>query len=335
MATETIDIVKEMSDKIKIRYIDAKPEEHPLGNVVADVFFPNLVRRSIRRMPTTVRWSKRTFAISDFIAKELNITKMPFEDMVNILGYKKKDIKEILDSVKTKGYTLNMLGFGGTGTNFYHWLNEMCVLANTVNIFENINVYDDDEVDLTNVLRFPFDINVGSVYNSSGQNGILKTSLAWNHIASTNTVRTNISRVQITNENEFDADSNIFYGAPDIATREMFSALDTKLKFISGTHGDSECQLYINPPQNSDIQIESYGMINLSVFFMNQLKMTIEFMRLIGSDEDLFESREIMSYDFQKEYIAGNTVRSGLTRTYNFIVIENNLVNDNTNIVEQ
>lgn len=331
MAIETIDIIKEMSDKIKIRYLDVKPEGSPLGNVVADIFFPNLVRRGLRRMNTDVRWSKRTFAISDFIAKELNITKMPFEDMINILGYKKKDIKEILDSVKIKGYTLNMMGFGGTGTNFYHWLNEMCVLANTVNIFEQINIFDDDEVDLTNVLRFPFDINVGSVYASSGQNGILKTSLAWNHIASTHTVRKYNERFQISDKmlEDFDIDSNIYYGAPDIMTREMFSNLNTKLKFISGTHGDSECQLYINPPQDSNLQIESYGMINLSIFFMNQLKMSIEFMRLLGSDENLRETREVMSYDFQAEYIAGTTVRSGLSRTYNFIIVENNTVNDN------
>lgn len=335
MAIETIDLVKEMSEKIKIRYLDLRPEDSNLGNIVADTFFPNLVRRSMRRMRTNIRWGKRTYAISQFIAKEINATVVPFEDIAAMLGYRKKDIKEILDAVKSKGYVLNLMGFGGTGTNFFHWLKEMCELTNTVNVFERINVYDDDKIDLTNVFRFPFDLNIGSVYENSGtNNGILKVKLASRgHIASTNQVYTSSDRFDPSalTTDDFDPEVNIFYGAPDIHTREMFSNLENKVKFISGTHGDSECQLYINPPQDSNLQVESYGMINLSVFFMNQAKMSIEFMRLLGSDEDLIDPREVMSYDFQKEYLAGNISRTGVSRTYNFPIVENVVVADNMN----
>jgi hypothetical protein len=127
--------------------------------------------------------------------------------------------------------------------------------------------------------------------------------------------------------------NKVYYGAPDIATREMFSSIP-EIKFISGTHGDDDCQLYIKPEQDSTIQIESYGMINLSVFFMNQVKLTIAFLELLASDTDLTVSNLIMEYSFSKEYIDGKINKAGLNRTYNFPIVRNNVIDQELNIPE-
>jgi hypothetical protein len=55
---------------------------------------------------------------------------------------------------------------------------------------------------------------------------------------------------------------------------------------------------------------------------MNQIKLTIEFLKLLGSNEDLLESRLVMEYSFSKEYKDGNILRAGLNRTYNFPIQE-------------
>ena len=326
MIEKTIDIKELMCEKIKNRYMEITPTTHTTASMVIDSMYPTFAQKAIMGIPIKTGFGKRVYAISEFIAKDLGVTKMPFEDIALVLGYKKKDLKNIIDNVKSKGYVLHLLGFGGTGTNFYHWLNEICILTNTVNIFEQIIVWDDDKVDLTNIFRIPFDINFGSVRLTSNANGILKTSLAYEHIASTRSIAKEPKRLEHEHLESF-GDNHIFYGAPDIETREML--MNENRKFISGTHGDSECQLYINPPQNSMLQVESYGMINLSIFFMNQAKMTIEFLKLLGSEDDLVTSKCVMEYDFQKEYIDGSL--SAASRTYKFPVTIQTLAEEEPN----
>ena len=126
----------------------------------------------------------------------------------------------------------------------------------------------------------------------------------------------------------------ILYGAPDIQTREMFATF-SDLQFVSATHGNDDCQIYIKPPQDSNMQMESYGMINLSVFFMNQIKMTIAFFELLNSTEDLTISSLVMDYSFSKEHAKGNIIRSGLNRTYNFPINENNFIDQESVIQSQ
>jgi hypothetical protein len=73
-------------------------------------------------------------------------------------------------------------------------------------------------------------------------------------------------------------------------------------------------------------------MINLSVFFMNQLKMTIEFLALLASDEDLSTSKLIMEYSFANEYLEKNILKAGLNRTYNFPIQKESTIDQETNI---
>lgn len=125
-------------------------------------------------------------------------------------------------------------------------------------------------------------------------------------------------------------DDYIFYGAPDIETRELLAQDDWK--FISATHGDNYCQLYIKPEQDSSLQVESYGMINLSVFFMNHVKMTISFLELLASNTDLTKSAQVMEYSFAKEYSNGRTIKTGLSRTYNFPIQTESFVDQELNM---
>jgi len=50
------------------------------------------------------------------------------------------------------------------------------------------------------------------------------------------------------------------------------------------------------------LQVESYGVIQLTTFFMNQLMMTIKLLEFLGSDEEINwrEHQDIMNFDFKE-----------------------------------
>jgi len=343
----TINIAELVAEKIRVRYAEISEQTFGSSNVVVDAYYPTYVRRSLVNSNTSIpELGKRCSCISPFIAQELGLYQIPIEDLTKMLGYKKQDIKTLLDTVKTKKIDIALLGLGGTGMNFFHWAEELCHFVNTVNIFKSVVVFDYDKVDLTNLFRFPRVINPLSSYQSTdlGMYKIQmipnKTVLADRLDKSTSRITAgSLGRVQTKTYDDgkatllpepiYTLNSNytntVFYGAPDIATREMI--LNYKnLKFVSATHGNDDCQLYIRPEQDGSIQIESYGMINLSVFFMNQLKMTIGFLELLASDTDLAHTQPIMEYSFAKEYANGRIIKAGLNRTYNFPINTSNFL---------
>ena len=118
----------------------------------------------------------------------------------------------------------------------------------------------------------------------------------------------------------------VVYGAPDIESRKMLSEVINKdpseyrnywdsylakrIKvFISATHGDDICELSINPSyveNESNLMIESYGIIQLNVFFFNQLRLAISFLEALEK-YSIYELEEFRDEVFLKDYsIVGN-----------------------------
>ena len=132
------------------------------------------------------------------------------------------------------------------------------------------------------------------------------------------------------NENYIDHLYNwIVYGAPDIESRKLFSkAINRDLPehpnyydncladhikaFISATHGDDNCGLVINPSyleNESNLMMESYGIIQLNVFFFNQLKLAISFLEVLEK-YSLDELNEFRDKEFLKDYSIVNNQKS-------------------------
>ena len=92
----------------------------------------------------------------------------------------------------------------------------------------------------------------------------------------------------------------IFYGAPDITTRERMFVNNKTL--ITATHGDDDASLMLNPLQDSTLQIESYGVIKLTTFFMNQIALAIGLLKTLSSDIDLTQSNQsLLEYSFPRD----------------------------------
>ena len=132
------------------------------------------------------------------------------------------------------------------------------------------------------------------------------------------------------NENHIDHLYNwIVYGAPDIESRKLFSkAINRDLPehpnyydncladhikaFISATHGDDSCGLVINPSyleNESNLMMESYGIIQLNVFFFNQLKLAISFLEALEK-YSVDELNEFRDKEFLKDYSIVNNQKS-------------------------
>lgn len=72
--------------------------------------------------------------------------------------------------------------------------------------------------------------------------------------------------------------------------------------FIGATHANTSCSLWLNPKQDQDIQVESYGMIQLGGFFMNQLRLAIGLLEVLASEQNLAEQdKSLLRYEFTGE----------------------------------
>lgn len=90
---------------------------------------------------------------------------------------------------------------------------------------------------------------------------------------------------------------DFIYGAPDINTRQLLNK--SPIPLITATHGNDDISLHINPSQDNTLQVESYGMIKLGIFFMNQLRLTIGLLETLSNEEHLnHDSRELLNYSF-------------------------------------
>lgn len=97
----------------------------------------------------------------------------------------------------------------------------------------------------------------------------------------------------------FGNNDHFLYGAPDITTREGLK--EAGIPLITATHGNDDASLSLNPVQNSLLQVESYGMIRLTTFFLNQIRLAIGLLEYLASDFDLSESKQLLDYSYPRD----------------------------------
>ncbi len=132
-------------------------------------------------------------------------------------------------------------------------------------------------------------------------------------------------------------DNMVYYGAPDLETRRQFT--DSGWNFISATHGDNDCSLRLKPMIDQNLQTESYGMIQLTSFFFNQLAMTIGLLEFLSKDEvdvDNVNKWEtpgsVFEFNF-KDFINGN-LHGKADRQLSFQVNHDGLMEDENAVSE-
>ena len=282
--------------------------ENRLMNVVIDSFAPKLMYQAGLHaggiatqgnvLPATA------VAISPWFAKIFGVRQMSTEQMCLFMGYKKNKIAALLKTVKDIGYSPQFIGYGGTGMNTIHWLTEMCEMVHTSGLFATVDLYEPGDVEISNMLRFPKDPSVvqySGITDDSTNKTVMLTNREKNTLAKddffvwrTPHVLTTLSPTQ---------GKPFRYGAPGLAYRHELSNSD--IGFISATHMGNSCSLYLNPTQDTDLQVESYGLIQLAPFFMNQLRLAIGLLEFLATNPDLTVSdTELMHHEFTGERVS-------------------------------
>lgn len=333
--TTTYTLAEHLGEQLRSRYAFIDRPTNGLSNVIMDTYLPRYLYK--HKMATDIfdrePIPSTAVSISPLTAKILGTKQMELEQMIKILGYQRKDIKRLMLAVKTRDLNFVFVGTGGTGINTAHWLSEMARLVSIPHLFRRVYVYERENTEVSNLLRFPIDPSTINGSSTKKTNIIkkyvhhlskLEPEYSHNYIANDSTYYPysifdmHINDMHISDESNVTyqtKENTILYGAPDLETRQNLSACGS---FISATHADTGCFMYLNPKQDLSIQVESYGMIQLSQFFMNQLRMAIQLLEILSDSElDLTEQdKELFRYSFD-----GNKLLS-TDRQYNFQISE-------------
>ena len=309
-----------LREQIRTRYGFFERPSSGLSNVVLDSFFPRLMYNysmSIAQLRLDESFPRTACAISPLVAECLNVKRIQTEQLCRVLGYDTKAIKALIDTVRAKKINIVFAGAGGTGMNTSYWLTELCTMVHAIDLFDRVCVFEPEIIEYSNMFRFPISLaaytdaisNYDSPYKmrliepmaqklSAKKPVFVYTLLNAAEIGYRDTTyffnsswdRENGQYIKTTKPN------TIIYGAPSLSARAEMTQLGN---FIAATHANTSCSLWLNPKQEQDIQVESYGMIQLGAFFMNQLRMAIGLLEVLATRTDFSEQdQNLLTYEF-------------------------------------
>ena len=301
-----------LKDQIRVRYGFCDRPKAGLCNEVIDSFYPRIVYNyglDATAIPSSLI-PKSSVAISGLVAQNLNVKQLDISDLLKVLGYTKHQIAGLLTEVKKKKFTMVFAGAGGTGMNTAYWLHKLCEYTDTLAPFYKIYVYEAEDIEISNMLRFPLGYeHYERPLDATLPNTKLRViSQFIDKLSSTAPVY--LGRyIDIATICQYDpwavkdetghfvkVPTTFIYGAPSLTCRNDMALISN---FVSATHADSSCSIWLNPHQDVNIQTESYGMIQLGTFFMNQLRMAIGLLELLASGQDLsVPDTNILNYTF-------------------------------------
>jgi len=345
-------------EQIRSRYAFYDRPKSGLSNIIIDNFVPKWFYKSSMFQDAEVGSDimqsipASSYALNPWIAEFFGVKHIPIEMQCQILGYKLKTLKKLIQIVKAKEYVVSFVGYGGTGVNTIYYLTKLLELTGNINIFKHINIFENDRIEISNLFRYPkspftpmHTSNSTRKYNlfsKTERRIIAKTGMVHgsrlsvehytqvlysDYIRSLDTINPYCkTSTQKCIENKWISeksstkvkDKHILYGAPDIQTRFELSELGN---FISATHSGNGCTLHLNPTQNTHLQLETYGLISLTQFSMNQLKLAISFLEVLAQDID-FQEKDKVLIDYEFTGQAEGTV----DRTFNFQLEHNGLI---------
>jgi hypothetical protein len=319
-------------EQLRTRYAFFDRPTSGLSNIIIDNYAPKLMYLTQFNQNETQRIGnlpKTIYTISPWFAQYFGAQQVPTEQLCRILGYSLKDLKALITRAKRNEYSISFVGYGGTNVNTIHWLTEIMKITQSVNLFKFIEVYEPDTIEISNLLRFPKNPYIeNSVPTDSHLNTASKLRLLEPvELSLLSKTKPVIKTDRINGRSlpyrckggSYNYElggthpniKHIFYGAPNIDTRASFEDIG---HFISATHNGNDAHLWLNPTQDSDLQVESYGLIELTPFFMNQLRLAIGLLEILAEGNlDLEEKDKLLL-----EYSFDGQSKLPTNRTYNF-----------------
>ena len=305
-SVETYNFITHLKTQIYTRYYrpnGISDGYSSYGKIVMDTFLPFLAINDTDNDSDSTRIITNPngyIAISPFTASLLNIEQIPIQSILkDVLNFDLTHIETLLKTVKKAKLKVIFAGVGGTGTNTIYWLNEICKFFDITNIFDEIYVYEKDNVDFSNIFRFPIS---PKVYESINAAELPKIALVDRYLRTLSKYivykeqylesHADVPTILL-DENSQTKPDVIVYGAPSISNRNFLSSLGS---FISATHANNTASLYINPKADVSLQVETYGLIQLNSFFINQVRMAIGFLEILS--EKAYRQEDLLWSDY-------------------------------------
>ena len=309
-----------LREQIRTRYGFFERPSSGLSNVVLDSFFPRLMynyNMNIMQLRFDESFPRTACAISPLVAECLNVKRIQTEQLCRVLGYDTKAIKALIDTVRAKKINIVFAGAGGTGMNTSYWLTELCAMVHAIDLFDRVCVFEPEVIEYSNMFRFPISLaaytDATSNYDSPYKMLLIEPMAQKLSAKKPVFFHTflNKDKIEYRDTDNFfarnwDRDTSkytyttklntIIYGAPSLSARAEMTEFGN---FIAATHANTSCSLWLNPKQEQDIQIESYGMIQLGAFFMNQLRMAIGLLEVLATRTNFSEQdQNLLTYEF-------------------------------------
>lgn len=312
-----------LKDQIRARYAFYDRPKNGLTNIVMDNYLPKILYSNnfSNSSISALDLPKTIYTISPWFAEIIGANCIATEQLCRVLGFDKKALKTLVNKVKIRNYSISFIGYGGTGVNTIHWLTEIMKFTNSVNLFNFVDIVEPEQLELSNLLRFPKNAaasNGNTLFsNQRSSNWLNETSklqlLSRAECTLLSKNKLNLSTAYLT-ENTYMRDvskgivldydnsryktksNHVLYGAPSMHTRDFFNKLGN---FIAATHSGNSCYMWLNPKQDTDLVLETYGLVSLTQFFMNQLRIAIGLLEVLADGVDLsLQDTQLLEYSF-------------------------------------
>lgn len=297
--TTLVTLESHLKKQIRTRYAIMASNGHSAE--VIDSFYPH----SVYCNHFTVLAPHNAVALSESVSVHTGIPQMDFGDMLNYVGYDRESLFALLDAVKRRGMYVIFAGVGGTGMNTLYWLTKAVAYTGFYgNLFERLELHDADSIEFSNLLRFPMYFSVNCDRRKAVAAVPYARKLARNTDYQMTFITPNAFRSSLVKSASKPLSSGyiipertVVYGAPTLESRQFLSEMGN---FIAATHADNSCSLWLNPSQDLDIQMETYGLIQLNSFFMNQLRMAIGFLEILADNSIDLKAKDqhLLEYSF-------------------------------------
>ncbi|NPA45040.1 MAG: hypothetical protein GXO49_05865, partial [Chlorobi bacterium] len=213
-----------------------------------------------------------------FNPKLVNYMKhMGHEDVFERNYFFTKTLKKLWTEISKKKYTLVVVGYGGAMFNLLNNLSFMSMVSEKLpRLFERIIVFENDEVEFSNILRFGAPIiNIGisrfdDSYNNFKKINLLEKQLLQNKFF-------HLFKNQFQAEDEYftidkakeileNYENVIFIGAPDFETRQALYEMSAP--FLMVGHSNNTISI-TKCPKIEGLITETYGSIDIPVLLLN------------------------------------------------------------------
>lgn len=276
-----------MSKKAMNEYF---PRNIVIDNIIPQILLELMYKNNGSNSLEIALENTKTF--SRFFSTAFGVTRVPILEQLKIIGYNPKDVKSLMRRVAKKNLDVASIGYGGISCGIIENLNELLKEFEIAKLFKSLTIYEKDMIEFSNIPRLNTAKTASQTadfmayYREDYTVDNPKIALVPKRTPIAPKVQTIFRTIESTNDlKHYGEDTDVIYfGACDLFTRHML--VSNGYKYIATTHGDNTVNVIIAPEIDTELQVESYGQIELSIFNLNVLIATIEFLKALDENDD-------------------------------------------------